>query len=254
MLLANEIVAAKIRESGESGVYRVHEPPDEEKIADLRELLSAMGYHLGPAARRSPAAFQEILKSVKGTGKERFLNTVILRSMKKAMYSQDPEGHFALALKDYAHFTSPIRRYADLLVHRAMKGILGLDKPLGTKDLEEVCSYISTTEQNAEAAQRDILALMRARFMADRVGETFTGTVSGITSFGFFVELEEYFVDGLVRLSSLFDDFYHFRERDLLLLGENTGRTFRIGDSVTVNVVRVDTSRRHIDFELVDPD
>lgn len=252
MLLANEIVAAKIRESGESGVYRVHEPPDEEKIAALGELLSAMGYHLGPAARRSPAAFQEILKSVKGTGKERFLNTVILRSMKKAMYSQDPEGHFALALKDYAHFTSPIRRYADLLVHRAMKGILGLDKPLGTKDLEEVCSYISTTEQNAEAAQRDILALMRARFMADRVGETFTGTVSGITSFGFFVELEEYFVDGLVRLSSLFDDFYHFRERDLLLLGENTGRTIRIGDSVTVNVVRVDTSRRHIDFELAD--
>ncbi|MFV2082855.1 MAG: RNB domain-containing ribonuclease, partial [bacterium] len=233
-------------------VYRVHEPPDEDKIAELGELLSAMGYHLGPAARRSPAPFQEILRSVRGTAKERFLNTVILRSMKKAIYSQHPEGHFALALKDYAHFTSPIRRYADLLVHRAMKGILGLDRPFDVKDLEEVCSHISTSEQNAEKAQRDILALMRARFMAGRVGETFSGIVSGITSFGFFVELEEYFVEGLVRLSSLFDDFYHFREKDLLLLGENTGRIIRIGDSVTVKVVRVDTSMRHIDFEVVD--
>jgi len=252
MLLANEVIAAKIRESDVSGVYRVHEPPDEDKIAELGELLSAMGYHLGPAARRSSAPFQEILRSVRGTAKERFLNTVILRSMKKAIYSQHPEGHFALALKDYAHFTSPIRRYADLLVHRAMKGILGLDRPFGVKDLEEVCSHISTSEQNAEKAQRDILALMRARFMAGRVGETFSGIVSGVTSFGFFVELEEYFVEGLVRLSSLFDDFYHFREKDLLLLGENTGRIIRIGDSVTVKVVRVDTSRRHIDFELAD--
>jgi ribonuclease R len=171
--------------------------------------------------------------------------------MMRACYSPDPEGHFALALADYAHFTSPIRRYADLEVHRILKGILGYTQPYSTRDAKTLCDHISETEQTAEAAHRDLLAWLRTKFMEDKVGQTFRGVVSAVTSFGLFVELEEFFIEGLVHLSALHDDYYRFHEDRLMLVGENTGTVFLIGDQVTVEVVDVNLARRHVDFKLV---
>jgi ribonuclease R len=170
--------------------------------------------------------------------------------MMRAHYSPDPEGHFALALADYAHFTSPIRRYADLEVHRILKGILGYSQAYSPRDITALCEHISETEKTAEAAHRDLLAWLRTKFMEDKVGQTFRGVVSAVTSFGFFVELEEFFIEGLVHLSALHDDYYRFHEDRLMLVGENTGTVFLIGDQVTVEVADVNLARRHVDFRL----
>ena len=251
MLLANELVGRTLREAERGGIYRVHEKPDAQRIKDLNGLLASLG-HKVPVSASRPAPFRNILEKEKGTGRERFLNTVILRSMMRARYSPEPEGHFALALSDYAHFTSPIRRYADLQVHRILKGILGYADPYMPSDPVDLCEHISTTEQTAEAAHRDLLAWLRTKFMEDKVGQTFRGVVSAVTSFGLFVELEEFFIEGLVHLSSLHDDYYRFHEDRLMLVGENTGTVFLIGDQVAVEVVDVNLARRHVDFMLAE--
>jgi ribonuclease R len=251
MLMANEIVGETLRESDKGGIYRVHEQPTADRIKELNGLLASLGYRVPVSASR-PGPFRSILEKVKGTGRERFLNTVILRSMMRARYSPDPEGHFALALADYAHFTSPIRRYADLEVHRILKGILGCTEPYSPRDMKNLCEHISETEQTAEAAHRDLLAWLRTKFMEDKVGQTFRGVVSAVTSFGLFVELEEFFIEGLIHLSALHDDYYRFHEDRLMLVGENTGTVFLIGDQVTVEVVDVNLARRHVDFMLIE--
>ncbi len=250
MLLANEVVARFIRESDVPGVYRVHNPPDKSRIEDLNLVLSALGLSIPPSSAHTPRPFTRIIDDVRGTGKERFINTVILRSMMRAQYSPSPEGHFGLALADYAHFTSPIRRYADLMVHRILKGLLGIGEPGELKNLDGICGHITETERTAESAERDILSLYRARFMEDKLGEEFEGFITGVTSFGLFVELNEFYVEGLVHLTTMHDDYYHFREQNLMLVGEHTGRTFRIGDPVKIRVIKVDSARRHIDFEI----
>jgi ribonuclease R len=251
MLLANEMVARFIREAGAPGVYRIHEPPDKSRLDDLNLVLSALGLSVPASSAHTPRPFTRIIDEVRGTGKERFINTVILRSMMRAQYSPSPEGHFGLALADYTHFTSPIRRYSDLMVHRILKGLLSAEEPDELKNLDGICGHITDTERTAESAERDILSLYRARFMEDKLGEELEGFITGVTSFGLFVELNEYYVEGLVHLTTLHDDYYHFRERNLMLVGEHTGRTFRIGDPVKIRVIRVDSGQRHIDFEIV---
>jgi ribonuclease R len=249
MLLANEIVAEKLRDNGVPGIYRVHGTPDAEKLEELNRLLASMGLRI-PTAPSSPAPFQRIINEARGSAGERFLNTVILRSMMRAQYSPDPQGHFALALADYTHFTSPIRRYADLEVHRILKGLLGISKIHIPMDLESLCLHISQTESMAEEAGREILAWLRTKFMAQKTGQIIQGVVSAVLPFGFFVELEEFFIEGLVHLSSLHDDYYSYHEDKLSLVGENTGSVFRIGQSVRVKVANVDVNRRHVDFTL----
>lgn len=253
MLLANETVAEVLREAEKGGIYRVHEKPDAERIRELNGLLSSLGYRI-PVSASQPGPFRKVLEKAKGTGRERFLNTVILRSMMRARYSPEPEGHFALALPDYTHFTSPIRRYADLEVHRILKGILGYTSPYAPVDPVPLCDHISETEQTAEAAHRDLLAWLRTKFMQDKIGQVFRGVVSAVTSFGFFVELDEFFIEGLVHLSALHNDYYRFQEDRLMLIGENTGTVFSIGDRVTVEVVDVNLARRHVDFKLAEQD
>jgi ribonuclease R len=206
--------------------------------------------HRVPVAPSSPAPFRRIISEARGSAGERFLNTVILRSMMRARYSPEPKGHFALALEDYTHFTSPIRRYADLEIHRILKGVLGITRHYIPEDLEALCDHISETERMAEEAGREIIAWLSTKFMAEKVGQTFRGIISAVVPFGIFVELEDFFIEGLVHLSSLHDDYYNYQEDKLNLVGENTGRVFRIGQSVVVSVMKVDLNRRHVDFVI----
>ncbi len=251
MLLANELVGQFLRESGYGGIYRVHEQPGTERIRELNGLLASLGYRVPVSATR-PGPFRSILEKERGTGRERFLNTVILRSMMRARYSPEPTGHFALALADYTHFTSPIRRYADLEVHRILKGLLEYTERYLPEELDRLCEHISETEQTAEAAHRDLLAWLRTKFMEDKVGQIFNGVISAVTSFGLFVELEEFFIEGLIHLSTLHNDYYRFVEDRLMLIGENTGSVFRIGDQLKVEVADVNLARRHVDFMLAE--
>mgnify|MGYP002153779549 CR=1 FL=1 len=259
MIAANEAVAHFLEGSGSPSIYRIHEPPQKEPMDDFRRFISHLGYKMRKDADHSPKEFQRILSEVKGKPEERVVNEILLRSMKWAKYSAKNLGHFGLASEAYTHFTSPIRRYPDLIVHRILKRILlkrdgkiseVVDSTL-REELARKADHLSQRERVAMEAEREILDRYRVRFMKDKIGEVFEGVISGVTAFGFFVELKDIFVEGLVRVTSLHDDYYHFHERRYCLVGERTHKTFRIGDEVKVRVDRVDVERRHIDFGLI---
>jgi ribonuclease R len=256
MIAANEAVAHFIEEKGFPSVYRIHEPPQQEAIEEFRRFISHLGYKIKQESGHSPKELQRVLLEVKGRSEEKVVNNLLLRSMKWAKYSSKNLGHFGLASKAYTHFTSPIRRYPDLIVHRILKRILSkkegkisvvADSTL-REELEKKADHLSQRERVAMEADREILDCYRIRFMKDKVGEIFDGVISGVTAFGFFVELKDIFVEGLVRMTSLHDDYYHYHEKRYCLVGERTHKTFRIGDEVRVRVDRVDVERRHIDF------
>ncbi|NOY44829.1 MAG: ribonuclease R [Deltaproteobacteria bacterium] len=258
MIAANEAVADFLTKRRIPCPYRVHDAPDPEKLAEFRKFVHNFGYTLKGRARVHSKDFQHLLAQVEGKPEERMIHNMMLRTMAKAVYSPDNVGHFGLASERYLHFTSPIRRYPDLIVHRELKKALQkrpASKTWRQKErryLEEACPHLSTRERAAEAAEREAVQWKKCQFMADKVGSEHWGFVVGVASFGFFVELETYFVDGLVHVSSLEDDFYHFSEETQALIGERTGRTFRIGDRVRVRVDRVSVARRQIDFVLAE--
>jgi ribonuclease R len=252
MIAANEAVAHFMEEKGLPFIYRTHEPPKREAIEEFRRFISHLGYRMEKNSDHSPKAFQKILSGAKGRPEERVVNDVLLRSMKWAKYSAKNQGHFGLALDAYTHFTSPIRRYPDLIVHRLLKRILSnKEGKILEEELSKKAEHLSQRERVAMEAEREIVNRYRVRFMRERVGEEFEGVISGVTAFGFFVELNDIFVEGLVRVTSLHDDYYHYREKQYSLIGERTHKTFRIGDEVRVRVDRVDVERRHIDFGLI---
>jgi ribonuclease R len=206
-------------------------------------------------SNHSPKEFQRILSDVKGRPEERVVNDVLLRSMKWAKYSAKNLGHFGLASDGYTHFTSPIRRYPDLIVHRLLKRVLFKKEiKISEETLAHWADHLSNRERVAMEAEREILDRYRVRFMKDKIGEEFKGIISGVTAFGFFVELKDIFVEGLVRVTSLHDDYYQYHEKKYCLAGERSHKTFRIGDEVRVRVERVDVERRHIDFGLIGKD
>ncbi|WP_305045106.1 ribonuclease R [Geoalkalibacter sp.] len=259
MLAANEAVASFLGEREVPLLYRVHEPPSPEKIQQFQELLKhfnlSLPVHQGQVR---PRDLQKLLEEVAGRPEERMINQVMLRAMKQACYSPENVGHFGLAADNYCHFTSPIRRYPDLVVHRVLRRALG-KKGVSDKEkqrlaaiLPEMGELTSARERRAMEAERDIVALKKCQFMERHLGETFAGIVSGVQAYGFFVELQEFFVEGLVRVSSLGDDFYHFEEERHRLIGEYSRRVFQIGDEVRVRVEHVDLERRQIDFVLTD--
>ncbi|MBI5696166.1 MAG: ribonuclease R [Nitrospirae bacterium] len=260
MLAANEAVALHIESHGVPLLYRVHEEPDEDKIAALAELVTSFGLPWPSGGNIRPKHLAQLLTKIEGRPEERFLNTVILRSMKLAKYSPENKGHFGLASRCYCHFTSPIRRYPDLTVHRAVKELLRAGElPAARKSalaasLPGLGQHTSFMEREAEQAERQVVELKKLQFMVSKVGAEFDGFITGMTAFGFFVELEEYFVEGLVRLTSLYDDYYTYEEKAHALKGAHTGRTHRLGDKVTVIVERVDLERRQMDFKLVLPE
>ena len=252
MIAANEAVARFLQERVSPPLFRVHEPPQQGAIEEFRRFLSHLGYTMGKNRDDSPKEFQRVLLEVKGRPEEKVVNNVLLRTMKWAKYSARNTGHFGLASEAYTHFTSPIRRYPDLMVHRLLKQALAKVEPRITEEgMEKKTEHLSRRERVAMEAEREILNRYRVRFMKDKVGEVFEGVISGVTAFGFFVELREVFVEGLVRITSLHDDYYHYNEKRYCLSGERTHRAFKIGDEVRVRVERVDTERRQIDFGLV---
>ncbi|MGM0562667.1 MAG: RNB domain-containing ribonuclease, partial [Pseudomonadota bacterium] len=217
-------------------MYRVHDEPDKAKVEDLSEVLSTMGLKLSPGQVLEPKIFTRILDKVSGTPESALVSELILRSQSQAMYSPENIGHFGLALPRYAHFTSPIRRYADLLVHRALiRGLKLGDDGLPKEDearFSEIAEHISGTERRAAAAERDAADRLTASFLKDRVGEVFEGRISGVTRFGLFVKLRDSGADGLVPISSLPSDYYFHDETHHCLTGRQHGRVYRQGDDV----------------------
>jgi len=257
MIAANEAVAEFLEDKRIPAPFRVHEEPDDLKIQGFRNFIHNFGYYLGSVGKVKPADLQELASRTEGKPEERVISQMMLRSMKKAHYYPENLGHFGLASTHYLHFTSPIRRYPDLLVHRILKKAVGkgrMTKKFKEKlhsELEEQCFHLSSRERVSESAEREAVSWKKCQFMRDKVGEEFWGFVTGVATFGFFVELEQYFVDGLVHVSSLKDDFYHFSEEAQALIGERNRLTYRIGDKVRITVERVDVERRQIDFKLI---
>jgi ribonuclease R len=256
MLAANETVARHIENKKAPFIYRIHEEPAEDKLIDLAEFLATIGITLPLAKNIRPLHLQKALAKAKGTREETLINTVLLRTMKQARYSEENAGHFGLAAETYTHFTSPIRRYPDLIVHRVLKADLRgklKDNAYIEKladSLPKAAIHCSSRERTAMEAERDVITMLKLRFMEDKLGEVYDGIITGVTQFGFFVQLNGLFVEGLVHISMLTDDYYHYVEKLHCLRGERRKRTYRIGNEVTVRVDRVDTVKKRIDFSL----
>jgi ribonuclease R len=247
MLAANVCAGNFIAERGQPVLYRVHEVPAEDRVAALRDFLAELGLQLPGGAVPRPKDYAQVLERIRTRPDFNLLQTILLRSLKRAVYTPQNVGHFGLAFDAYVHFTSPIRRYPDLLVHRALKAILSGRKYDGV-DWEETGRHCSETERRADDASRDVEAWLKCFYMRDHVGETFSGTITGVTAFGLFVTLEDYYVDGLVHISELGRDYFQFDGARHLLYGERTKKRFRLADRMKVKLVRVDVDQRKIDL------
>ncbi len=254
MIAANVAAARFLKRHKMPTLYRVHATPADEKITDLQEFLNELGLGLRGGRKPSARDYAAVIEQARGRPDEHLINTVLLRSMPRAEYSPDNIGHFGLAHEDYAHFTSPIRRYPDLLVHRGIRHLLADKRPdsfsYGHADMQAFGEHCSATERRADDATRDAVDWLKCEFMLDKIGETYAGIITGTTSFGIFVELQDIYVEGLVHVTALGNDYYHYDPTRHWLIGERTNRIFRLGDSVAVKVVQVNLDDRKIDFEL----
>jgi ribonuclease R len=269
MLLANETVASHLVANDVPSLHRVHEPPDIKKVMDFDEFITTLGYGLAGGQTPRPKDFQRLVDRIRGTPEERPIAALMLRTMQKARYDAASLGHFGLAADQYTHFTSPIRRYPDLIVHRTLR-LARHEKPFDSRsplaqakltparreeledELPETAKHSSEMERRADEAERELLQWKKVRFMADKVGDEYEGYITGVAPFGLFVELIEHYVEGMVHVSSMADDYYRFVEQQHIMRGENTKKVYRLGDKVNVQVVRVDMERRQIDLGIVE--
>jgi ribonuclease R len=258
MLLANETVASSLESQNAPALYRIHEEPDILKVEKFEEFISGFGYSLAaPIGALRPRHFQKLIERIHGKPEEKPIAFLMLRTMQKARYAPENLGHFGLAASSYTHFTSPIRRYPDLVVHRALRaarhGLLTEEsREEQIEELPEVARHTSEMERRADDAERELLQWKKVKFMADKVGDEFEGYVTGVAAFGLFIELIEHFVEGLVHISTMADDYYRFVESAHLLRGENTHKVYRLGDKVKVQVIRVNMEVRQVDLGLVE--
>ncbi len=254
MVVTNEIVGNHYANIDVPFLYRVHEMPDSEKVSEFRAKLYKFGLQI-KGKELYPKDYQLILKEVEGTKISFLINNLILRTMRKAEYRRGPDIHFGLATENYSHFTAPIRRYSDLVVHRILKASLHNNykksKRSYLKKLDKIAKHVSETERKAEDAERDVEALKKCEYMKDRIGNEYDGIVSSITNFGIFVELENT-VEGLIHFRSLNDDYYEFDEENYRIIGEHKGRIFELGQELRVLVENVDINLREIDFKIVE--
>lgn len=275
MLCANVAAADFLGSHKIPGLYRVHGKPSIEKLNNLREFLDGLGLRLEGGYTPKAANYRDLLAEIKGRSDAHLIQTVLLRSMLQAVYSPDNEGHFGLSFDAYAHFTSPIRRYPDLLVHRAIRSVIRSRRssgkvlrtdetrpmvrkaiyPYSVDQMDELGEHCSFTERRADEAVRDVLDWLKCEYMQQHVGDHFQGVITGVTAFGLFIELSEIYVEGLLHISALSNDYYHFDAVNHSLQGERFGMAYQLGDTVEIVVTRVDLDERKIDFELVaDPE
>jgi ribonuclease R len=255
MISANIAAARFLKRKKMPSLLRIHEGPGTEKLTTLRTFLNEMGLHLGGGEAPSPLDFMQVINASQGRPDVHLIHTVLLRSMSQAVYSPEHKGHFGLALEAYTHFTSPIRRYPDLLVHRAIRHVLSGKSVesfiYGLPEMVLLGEHCSANERRADEATRDVVTWLKCEYMMDKLGEEFAGIISGVTGFGFFVELTDIYVEGLVHVSNLPQDYFHFDATSHQLKGERSGICYRLGDSVRVKVARVDLDEKKIDFELL---
>lgn len=270
MLCANVSAARFLEKHGIPSLYRVHEGPTEQKLTNLREFLGELGLGLSGGATPDSGDYQQLMQAIQGRADANMIQTVMLRSLRQAMYQPDNQGHFGLGYDAYTHFTSPIRRYPDLLVHRAIRSVIRSNVtsshvrrvegakalptrqiyPYSVNDILVLGEQCSLTERRADEATRDVVSWLKCEYLRDQVGEIFEGVISAVTGFGLFVELKDLYVDGLVHISALPHDYYRFEPAQHRLVGERTRKVFGLGDELVVKVVRVDLENRKIDFEL----
>ena len=250
MLAANVCAADFLLEKEHAALYRIHEGPTPEKLEALRTFLGEVGFGIGGGEKPHAKDYGKVMQRIKGRPDEQLLQTVLLRSMQQAVYSPDNAGHFGLAYEAYTHFTSPIRRYPDLLVHRAIKAVLKGER-YEAQNWQQLGVHCSMTERRADDATRDVTNWLKCFYMQDKVGETFDGTISGVTSFGLFVALDNIYAEGLIHVAELGNDYFQYDKARHEMLGERTGVRFRLGDRLTVKVARADLETSRIDFTLV---
>ncbi len=263
MILANISAARFVEKAKEPALFRIHDRPTTEAITSFRSVLAELGLELPGGNKPEPGDYAALLESIADRPDHEMLQTMLLRSMKQAIYDPENRGHFGLALQSYAHFTSPIRRYPDLSLHRAIKylvakeqGLEGNSTPSGgwhypMEAVLQLGQHCSMAERRADEATRDVADWLKCDFMQDHVGSNFQGVIASVTGFGFFVRLNELFIDGLVHVSSLDNDYYRFDQVGQRLIGESSGQTYRLGDRVEVRVEAVNMDDRKIDFTLI---
>lgn len=263
MILANISAARFVEKNQEPAIFRVHDRPTGDHLMAVRTVLNELGLSLGGGDKPSPKDYAKLMEAIADRSDREMLQTMLLRSMKQATYDPDNRGHFGLALEAYAHFTSPIRRYPDLSLHRAIKYLLAKDKEnrecysqrggwhYHLEEMLQLGEHCSMTERRADEATRDVADWLKCDFMQDQIGQQFTGVISSVTSFGFFVRLDDLFIDGLVHVSTLDNDYYHFDQIGQRLIGEASGQIYRLGDKVEVKVDSVSMDERKIDFSLI---
>ena len=252
MLLANVTVAERIIESKKRGVFRIHDKPDEKKIAEIDSFIKKLGYRINISNSKEPnKTINKLLELIEGKPEKNIIDMMVIRAMSKAKYSSKNIGHFGLMFENYTHFTSPIRRYPDLIVHRLINDIIN-KKNITINDLESLCLHCSTMEERATKAERASIKLMQVKYMSDKVGYSYDGVVSGISERGLFVEIKNNKCEGFVRMKDIPNDFFDFNRKTNTVIGQNTLEEYSLGDDVRIEVIKTNAEKKHIDFKILD--